>query len=209
MIDNSSLTQTKIYASIQERIRSGKYAPGEKLSENNLAKEFNCSRTPVREAVKNLEQDGLVVIQPKSGTYIRSYSKEETIEAIEIRSYLEALAFSLNIEKKTDITPMKTVLEKMGKMADEEEFDIVKFGQLHFQFHSLLVSIAGNSFLTDLYDKLHLNAFYAIFFTPMTKEEITLTHNEHKKIISYLENKDPEGEKFIINHLMKKREELR
>ena len=89
--------QTEIYSTIQNRIRSGEYTPGEKLSENLLATEFNCSRMPVREALKHLEQDGLVTIQPKSGTYVRGYSPEEIRNAVEIRAYLEALAFTLLI----------------------------------------------------------------------------------------------------------------
>ena len=201
--------QSTIYASIQDRIRSGILKPGEKLSENNLAKEFNCSRTPVREAVKNLEQDGLVVIQPKSGTYVRMYSAQEARDAIEIRAYLEALAFSLDIEKGVDISPMKEILSQMENIKNVEPFDLVKFGEYHFKFHSTLVTLADNKFLVDLYDKLHLNTLYRIFFSPMTKDDILITHQEHKKIVTYLEERNPEGEQFIIKHLMKRRNEIK
>ena len=209
MIDNTSLTQAKIYASIQKKIRLGILKPGEKLSENNLAKEFNCSRTPVREAVKTLEQDGLVVIQPKSGTYVRVYTAEETKNAIEIRAYLEALAFSLDIEKNVDITPLQECLKKMEEMAAQEEFDFTEFGQYHFKFHSLLVTLADNPFLTELYEKLHLNTLYRVFFTPMSKKDILQTHIEHKQIVQYLTDKDQEGSNFIIHHLMKRRKQLK
>ena len=205
MIQNNSLTPNEIYASIQDRIRLGQYKPGEKLSENNLAKEFNCSRTPVREAVKTLEQNGLVVIQPKSGTYVRNYSQEEIKNAIEIRAYLEALAFTLDIEKETDITPLKQCLDKMNEIATAPDFDLMSFGKYHFDFHATLVAISGNDFLIELYDKLHLNALPKIFFSPMTKEALAKTQIEHNKILKYLENKDPAGEQFIIQHLMTRR----
>ena len=89
MLIQVNTIQTEICSAMQKRIRSGEYKVGEKLSENLLATEFNCSRMPVREALKHLEQDGLVVIQPKSGTYVREYSQEEISNALEIRAYLE------------------------------------------------------------------------------------------------------------------------
>lgn len=209
MSNNKSLMQTNIYTSIQDRIRSGQLKPGEKLSENNLAKEFKCSRTPVREAVKTLEQDGLVVIQPKSGTYVRMYSAEETKNAIEIRAYLEALAFSLDVEKNADITPMKQCFEKMEEIAHKEPFNLAEFGQYHFQFHSEMVILADNPFLTELYEKLHLNTLYRIYFSKMTKEDLLKTQDEHKKILTYLVEKNPEGSIFITQHLMKKRKSIK
>ena len=200
--------QTEIYSSIQQRIRSGKYTSGEKLSENVLATEFNCSRMPVREALKALEQDGLVTIQPKSGTYVRTYSNEEIKSAIEIRAYLEALAFSLLIEKNVDISSMKDCLNKMAELGEKRPLNLTEFGQCHFNFHSQMVTLAGNPFLLELYNKLHLNALQRIFFHPMTKEEIATTYEEHEKILQYIVNKDFEGEKFMKNHLWKLRDNL-
>ena len=208
MLDNSSLTQNKIFTAVQERIRSGEYKAGEKLSENNLAKEFNCSRTPVREAVKKLEQNGLVIIQPKSGTYVRSYSKKEIIDALEVRAYLEALAFNLDIDKNIDITILNDLLDKMDNIANEDEFNLQEFGLLHFEFHKALVELAENPFLTNVYNDLHLIALYGVFFNPMDKEEVLLTQREHRKIVNLIKNKDKEGESFIIQHLMRRRNDF-
>ena len=209
MLDNSSLTQNKIYTSVAERIRNGTYKPGEKLSENNLAKEFKCSRTPVREAVKKLEQNGLVIIQPKSGTYIRQYTKDEIINALEIRAYLEACAFRLDIEKNVDLTPLKNCLKEMDKIAKQEPFDIEKFGNLHFDFHKSLVSLSGNTFLQNIYNDLHLIALYGVFFNPMDKNDLLITQEEHKKILKLIEDKDQEGQDFIIQHLLRRRNDFK
>lgn len=198
--------QTDIYLIIQNRIRSGEYIPGEKLSENLLATEFNCSRMPVREALKHLEQDGLVSIQPKSGTYVRSYSPEEVRNAVEIRAYLEALAFTLLIEKDVDITPMERCIVDMAHCMENLAFDLAAFGEFHMQFHETMVELAGNSFLMELYNKLHLNALQKIFFNPMSREEMAITHAEHQKILQFIKDKNPEGEQFIKMHLWKRRE---
>ncbi len=197
---------SEIYSAIQSRIRLGKYNPGEKLSENLLAAEYHCSRMPVREALKHLEQDGLVTIQPKSGTYVRSYSPEEVRNAVEIRAYLEALAFALAIEQDVDTAPMEEQLEKMAAYIDSKTFDLVSFGEAHMKFHEAMVGIAGNPFLLELYRKLHLNALQRIFFNPMSREDMNLTHAEHQKILQYIKDRKPEGEQFIKMHLWRQRE---
>ena len=131
--------QTEICSTVQKRIRSGEYKVGEKLSENLLATEFNCSRMPVREALKHLEQDGLVVIQPKSGTYVREYSQEEISNALEIRAYLEALAFTLVLEKNADVSAMEEQIHKMAFYIEDENFDLASFGECHLKFHETMI----------------------------------------------------------------------
>ena len=200
--------QTEICSTVQKRIRSGEYKVGEKFSENLLATEFNCSRMPVREALKHLEQDGLVVIQPKSGTYVREYSQEEISNALEIRAYLEALAFTLVLEKNADVSEMEEQIHKMAFYIEDENFDLASFGECHLKFHETMIVLADNSFLLELYNKLHLNALQIIFFNPMTKEDMIFTHGEHKKILQFIQDKDPAGEQFIKMHLWKRRASL-
>ena len=205
MSNQISNIQTEICSAVQKRIRTGEYKVGEKLSENLLATEFNCSRMPVREALKHLEQDGLVVIQPKSGTYVRDYTQEEISNALEIRAYLEALAFALVVEKDADTSVMEEQIEKMASCIENENFDLATFGECHLKFHETMIVLADNPFLQDLYNKLHLNALQKIFFDPMTKEQMIFTHREHKEILQILKDKNPEGEQYIKMHLWKRR----
>lgn len=206
MVKRITLHQSEIYSIIQGRIRSGEYLPGDKLSENILAAEFQCSRMPVRETLKHLEQDGLVTIQPKSGTYVRVYTPEEIRNAVEIRAYLEALAFTLLIEKDADLTPMEIQLKNMAACIQMEDFDLALFGEHHMKFHEAMVTIADNPFLLELYSSLHLNALQKIFFKPMTMEDMIITHEEHEKILQFIKDKNPLGEQFIKMHLWKQRE---
>ena len=205
MSNQISNIQTEICSAVQKRIRTGEYKVGEKLSENLLATEFNCSRMPVREALKHLEQDGLVVIQPKSGTYVRDYTQEEISNALEIRAYLEALAFALVVEKDADTSVMEEQIEKMAACIENENFDLATFGECHLKFHETMIVLADNPFLQDLYNKLHLNALQKNFFDPMTKEQMIFTHREHKEILQFIKDKNPEGEQYIKMHLWKRR----
>ncbi|HOE76195.1 MAG TPA: GntR family transcriptional regulator, partial [Rectinema sp.] len=79
----------ELYSVLRRRILDEYYFAGQKLSENALAKEFECSRTPIREVFKRLEQDGLIVVKPKSGSYVRIYSGKNYLDLIEVRAYLE------------------------------------------------------------------------------------------------------------------------
>ena len=76
-----------LYTELRRRILNGEYAAGVKLSENKLAKEFRLSRMPVRESFKHLEQDGLLTILPKSGSYVRAQSPLEVKEILEVRTF--------------------------------------------------------------------------------------------------------------------------
>lgn len=208
MDEKVPLSQTELYESILFRIRNGIYAPGEKLSENFLATEFNCSRMPVRETLKHLEQDGLVTIQPKSGTYVRAYSVKEIVDALEIRAYLESLTFTLLIQQDIDLRPLEANLYYMEQLAERPNFDLNEFGQSHLNFHTEMVQLSGNTFLVGLYDRMHLGALQRIFFYPMTYDELQMTHNEHCKIFDYIKTKNPEGEAFIKQHLWKLRDSI-
>ena len=195
-----------LYTELRRRILNGEYAAGVKLSENKLAKEFRLSRMPVRESFKHLEQDGLLTILPKSGSYVRAQSPLEVKEILEVRTFLEALAIRLVIEQKVEPCPLEACLKQMEVLLAAEPFDTVSFGELHFRFHRTLVQMAGNEVLCDIYDKMRFRSMRQVFFSPMTPSEQTMTHNEHKKIIDLIRAKDPvQAEQFIINHLWKRK----
>ena len=195
-----------LYTELRHRILNGEYAAGVKLSENKLAKEFRLSRMPVRESFKHLEQDGLLTILPKSGSYVRAQSPLEVKEILEVRTFLEALAIRLVIEQKVEPCPLEACLKQMEVLLAAEPFDTVSFGELHFRFHRTLVQMAGNEVLCDIYDKMRFRSMRQVFFSPMTPSEQKMTHNEHKKIIDLIRAKDPvQAEQFIINHLWKRK----
>lgn len=195
-----------LYTELRRRILNGEYAAGVKLSENKLAKKFRLSRMPVRESFKHLEQDGLLTILPKSGSYVRAQSPLEVKEILEVRTFLEALAIRLVIEQKVEPCPLEACLKQMEVLLAAEPFDTVSFGELHFRFHRTLVQMAGNEVLCDIYDKMRFRSMRQVFFSPMTPSEQKMTHNEHKKIIDLIRAKDPvQAEQFIINHLWKRK----
>lgn len=199
-----------ICETLKARILRGDYPVGTKLSENMISHEFGCSRTPVREALKLLEQEKLVEVQPYSGTYVKGMTARENLEIMEVRAFLEPLAFCLACEKKADTTVLRTLCDEMAAILDAETPDFVSYGRVHFLFHRHLVELSGNAILISTYERLNLGNSSRLIYQSMTREGIEATEAEHYKIVELLEHRDSEyGERFIRNHLWRKREILR
>lgn len=193
---------------ITDRILRGIYRPGEKLSENRLAAEFECSRTPVREALKRIEVERLVDIQPYSGTYVREFTLRESIEITEIRAYLESLAFELAADRNADAEILGLLADQMEVVLRAPEIDFVLFGKTHYNFHKAIVLLSGNKTLQKVYANLDIG-FAPVFFESMDKEEIEMTIEEHRRIVELMkEHNAEEGKDFMFMHLWKKRERL-
>ena len=205
MNKTATVSHEYVYNMIRQRIRLGIYQSGSKLSENKLAKEFACSRVPVREAFLRLQQEGLVTILPQSGTYVRTYTLEDYRSALEVRAYLESLAATLVIEKNAPLGDIEEAYRNMQNVIDSHEFDLNLFGEHHYIFHRTLVCLSGNKLLLESYDRLHFQAIQQIFFKPMTRDEILLTHQEHRQLLDCIANKDPYGPQLALKHLWERK----
>ena len=197
----------ELYLILRKRILDEYYFAGQKLSENVLAKEFNCSRTPIRESLKRLEQDGLVVIRPKSGSYVRLYSGKNNRELIEVRAYLEGLAFRLAIERGADTSIMESLCRKMDEIIIASQIDMVAYADLHFKFHKEFIKLSGNDLLENFFERLNLKSSH-LFLQSMNPEIARKTQNEHWYIIELVKSRERKGEKFVIQHLWRKRDYL-
>ena len=193
---------------ITDRILRGSYKPGEKLSENRLAAEFECSRTPVREVLKRIEGERLVDILPYSGTYVRKFTLEESIEITEIRAYLESLAFELAAGRNADPSILSLLADQMEVILRAPEIDFVLFGKTHYNFHKGIVLLSGNRILQKVYANLGIG-FAPVFFESMERNEIDMTIEEHRRIVELLrDHKVEEGRNFMYRHLWNKRERI-
>lgn len=198
-----------IYNALRKRILSEVYIPGQKLTENALAEEFSCSRTPIREALMRLENEGLIVVRPKSGTYVRMLTGKNYQDLLEVRSYLEALAFRLCVEHRPPgmVEELKDLLARMDTLLEGQPIDMPAYAELHYQFHYRQVVLSGNEMLVQMFEKLNLKSSH-MFLHIMNRESALATQAEHHRIVQYLAEGDAKGEKFIVSHLWKKRDYL-
>lgn len=146
----------RAYRTIREKIIRLEYAPGELLVESGLAEELGTGRTPVREALKMLACENLVVIIPQRGIYVADISLTDLQEIAELRLAVEGLAAQLAAQR---ITPQQ--LERLRslthQLAHTAPDDVEKLMEIDRQFHLTVAEAAGNKHLADvivsLYDK--------------------------------------------------------
>jgi DNA-binding GntR family transcriptional regulator len=208
-VKNRPLIDT-IYQDLREEILQEKRKKGEKLSENTLAEQYRCSRTPVREALKRLEQDGFIVILPHSGSYVKDSTVTDYRQLTEVRTYLEALAIRLDCEGDADTAELVALLDEMDAVAACRTIDVPLFNSLHYRFHRTLVHLAGNPLLEQLWSRLNLNESALMFDQVLNKSGMKKTQAEHRHLVQAIEDRNArDGERFMVSHLWKKRERIK
>lgn len=135
--------------SLRDAILKGKFKPGERLTESNLAQIFHVSRNPIREALRALQAEGLVEVNPRKGARVRLISDEEAEEVIELRADLEGIN-ARNAARRCD-DEMRGVLQQLldeGNQAAARS-DTELLLRMNDRFHSVLAEAGRNRYLAD------------------------------------------------------------
>lgn len=143
-----------VYQRIKDEIVMARLAPGALVDEISLAERFRVSRTPIREALRRLEQDGLVMTIPRRGTLVRRPTLQDIVEIDQIRLLLEPAAARLaagrmNADALEKIADELKRLEKSGKQ------DLPKFLETDWQLHDLVLKSSGNTHIRNIVNSLH------------------------------------------------------
>jgi DNA-binding GntR family transcriptional regulator len=145
----------RIRNALLERIIGGHYAPGERLVELQLAKEFGSSQAPVREALRDLETAGLVTIRPRRGTFVNDYHARGQHEIYTVRGALEEAAMRLAMPRlRDDPAPVAAHLDGMRQAARAGDFEAIVFHSVWF--HRVIMQAARNELLLRLWESLHV-----------------------------------------------------
>jgi DNA-binding GntR family transcriptional regulator len=152
-LENLTLWQ-RVHAHLREEILANRLTAGTELQETALAAELGVSRGPVREAIGRLAAEGLVVVRPRRGAVVRSLTKDEFVEAYEVREALEVLAVRLATPRLTNegLVRLEQLIEAMEGYAAREEVD--EFFEANAAFHASLFEASGNGKLRQLYEQL-------------------------------------------------------
>lgn len=188
-----------VFDTLREAIMTGKLKPNERIMEVNLAETLGVSRTPVREAIRKLELEGLVTMHPRKGAYISDISTDSIIEVLQIRKSLEALAISLAIPNITDadINKMEQINNKFGQAIAEDDFETITNSD--YEMHEIIYIASRNKRLINMMQSLDetMKRFRMVFFNDIadTKELI----EEHEHIIEALKVRDEKKATDSIN----------
>lgn len=153
-LNNYKPLREVVFDVLRNAIASGTLSPGERLMENQLAEQLRVSRTPVREAIRKLEQEGFVVMVPRRGTYVADISIRDINEIFEIRTALEVLAAGLAAERMTEenLEQLERLLVEIGQLIDSG--DTQELVEADCRFHDILYNSTHNRTLANIINNL-------------------------------------------------------
>ena len=180
------------YRFIREQILSGEQAGGQWLRESDLATIIGVSRTPVREALRHLEAEGLVRHERNRGAQVQSWTYRDLEEVYAIRSRLEPWGASLAAEHGTaDLDALERLADDMDSAAAHSPLDVDRLTELNAQFHDAILVAAGNDRLRSLMSSVVQVRFVWRTFSHYTPEELRRSSGHHHELIDTLRARDP------------------
>jgi len=192
----------KIYELLRKRIFAGLYSAGEKLVETNIAREMQVSRTPVREAFRKLESEGLVEHVPRKGIFVKVLKKNDILEVYSIRIVLEGLASKSAAENiaQEEIIKLKVTLNKMDEALKDEEIELFK--SLCIKFNNIIRTASNMPRLIKMIAQLEEYTEETREITLSSKNRRENVMQEHKDIFEALAKKDSvASEEATKNHI--------
>jgi DNA-binding GntR family transcriptional regulator len=144
----------RAYLKIKRMISDYRYSPGSRLNVEQLARDLGTSRTPIWEAVRRLEQEGLVKNIPNRGVFLVELTREAALELYSVREVLEGMAARLAVQRISD-----KALEKMERLVREQEKivaeeDLVAYSKSDFEFHACIYAACGNAILREMLESI-------------------------------------------------------
>lgn len=193
-----------VYEELRMQILTGKIKPGTRMMEIELAQDMDVSRTPIREAIRKLEKEGLVVIKPRKGAYASEVSIKDMVDILEVRGTLEGLAASYAAERMT--SKEKEELIDISKKFDEAvaRGDMAEMISYDTKFHHLIVESSRNNHLIHMVEQLQelVLRFRYIYYKDFKRaEEMSPEHRRISDAILNSEGNDARFEAF--NHIDK------
>lgn len=200
-IDKYSL-RGKVFNRIREEILAGDYQEKDELKEAAISKRLGVSRTPVREALRQLELEGLVTIIPNKGAYVNGITAKDIYDIYVVRSYLEGLCAKWACEHIS-----KEQIEDLEEIIYLSEFHIQKehweqIFELDNRFHLYLYKACGSKILEHILSDYHHYVERVRKNTLSSQERARKASEEHKAILEAVINKDEErAEKLANEHI--------
>lgn len=181
---------TVVTDAVRQAILSGHFKPGERLTEVGLAKAFNVSRNPVREALLVLEVEGIVEISPRKGARVALLSGDEIQEIIELRAEMEGMSARYAAARCTDEVraSLQELLEE-GNRADKAG-DVEVLRELNQRFHNQIAMAGKNRFLVGFMKTLHEKTQW--IFASRPEQNPADSWKEHAAILEAVISADPE-----------------
>lgn len=203
------------YERIKAAILNGRLKRGERVSDARLMQEFDVGRTPLREALNQLEREGLVVSQPHAGYTVANLDTDAILDLMVVREGLDAIAVELAIDKgsEQDFEQLRSVMaeiEALDRDHPQTPEAHVRELDLGLRVHRILLEIAGNEPLLDVSQRIYAQLRLALWAEVRWIEQWKLAVEEHREIISAVLARDtPRAIRAARAHVRSSRESMR
>lgn len=191
-----------VFNTLRRAILRGELKPGERLMEIQLANKLGVSRTPIREAIRKLELEGLVLMIPRKGAEVAEITEKNLRDVLEVRCALEELAVQLACERidRDKLRDLHAAAEHFRGMLDSD--DITAIGEADEAFHDVIFASTGNERLIQLLNNLREQMYrYRIEYLKK-KECHPQLLEEHAAIMKSIEEHDKEkATQITIRHI--------
>ena len=177
--------------------------PGKKINEEQLAKRINVSRTPIREALYRLENEGIVRIIPRRGAFVAELSENNVKEVLLVREVLEGLVARLATENM-DTGTLKNLRKALENVhyKPQKERDLIDYTRSEVEFHSLLLSACNNSMLKNMMGIVNSHLQIVRLRTVIIPNRANKTIKEHFQILEAIQKRDAiAAEKLMRKHV--------
>lgn len=194
----------EVYRRLREQLFQNAYASGERLDIERVAENLGVSRQPVVEAISRLAREGLLVVRPRVGTFVRQLSSEDVHTIMSARLMIETFAVLQSDPRPAELQALHSYVDCMDEVFHRKPFNYLAYNEWDVKFHYELVAMMHNALILSLYEGLHahyvtVRAFYSYAF-----ERTMTNYGGHQRILALLEAGDKKGaaahlEKHISN----------
>ena len=177
-----------VYNAVRDSILSGKYEPGQRIMENDIAAQLGVSRTPVREALRMLEKENLLQITPRRGAEVLAMSAKDVKNVLEIRSALEMFATE-KASQKMDDSQINELIKRQNMFVEAcRQNDCERAADCDEAFHDIIYNTTDNEKLIDVFNSLkaQLHAYRSAYLKVSGLMGISINH--HYDIIEAIKN---------------------
>lgn len=193
-----------VYNKLRDSILSGDLYPGQKLIENEISKQLKISKTPIREAIRELSQEGLLLHHTRRGITVIDFTEKDVEEIIVLRAHIEQLGVQLALKNLTeeDYTHMVKMIQQLG--AYEEQNDYKKVSEMDMNFHRFLMEKSGNSRLLKAWQTIASQMQVLLLMIDFYALSTGYSANNHIKLLENIKsNNHTVVENMIKEHILK------
>lgn len=179
-----------VYELLRTRIVSGQFSMGERIVEAKVAQDLQVSRSPVREAIRRLMQEGLVIERPHCGVYVRELSADDVKDLYAARLAVESAALQAAVERRASTDALHAAIARMEAAAGSN--DILGVVTAELDFHASICASSGNRVLESIFASLSSQILMALGLEGSASGALTEIARGHLPIVEAIESRETE-----------------